>query len=316
MILILGAVFLTVLAIAVVGYIFINRQSLANADIARDRLRTDEPDKVWTVLKEERSSSDVPFIQRFMAGKNWSEVLRVQLLRAGSDQKPGAFVLIWIVAGMVGTLAASLLATPAFAVLLIVASWAAPYVWLRRKQVKRLEAFGEQLPDAIDMLVSAMKAGYSFQAATQFIGEEMIDPLGAEFSRFYDEQRLGIEVRTALQNLQARIDSLDLKMFVTAVVIQRETGGNLSEVLSGLADLIRGRMVIKGHIQTLVAEPKMSAKFLAAIPLIVFLLITAINPSFMQPMVASSIGKIMLAGAVVSVVAGYLVMMKIADVDV
>jgi len=195
-------------------------------------------------------------------------------------------------------------------------SWAAPFLWLRWKQKKRMNAFAEQLPDAIDMLVSAMKAGYSFQAATQFIGEEMIDPLGAEFSRFYDEQRLGIEVRTALYNLQNRMDSLDLKMFVTAVVIQRETGGNLSEVLSGLADLIRGRMAIKGHIDTLVAEPKMSAKFLAAIPLIVFLLISAINPSFMQPMLASDGGRLMLGAAVVSVIIGYMVMMKIADVDV
>ena len=315
MILILTAVFLAVLATAVMGYLFVNRQSLAAADIARERLRTDEPEKIWTVLKDERSS-DVPFIQRLMAGKHWSEIVRLQLLRAGSDQKPGAFVLIWVVIGLVGTLAASRLETVIFSLLVTVVSWAAPFFWLRRRQKKRTQAFGEQLPDAIDMLVSAMKAGYSFQAATQFIGEEMIDPLGAEFSRFYDEQRLGIEVRNALYNMEGRIDSLDFKMFVTAVVIQRETGGNLSEVLSGLADLIRGRMAIKGHIETLVAEPKMSAKFLAAIPLIVFLLITAINPDFMRPMVASDGGRLMLGAAVVSVIIGYMVMMKIADVDV
>ncbi|MBA3406162.1 MAG: type II secretion system F family protein [Gemmatimonadaceae bacterium] len=315
MILILTAVFLAVLATAVMGYLFVNRQSLAAADIARERLRTDEPEKVWTVLKDERSS-DIPFMQRLMAGKDWSEIVRLQLLRAGSNQKPGAFVLIWVVVGLVGTLAASRLETAIFSLLITVVSWAAPFFWLRWRQKKRTQAFGEQLPDAIDMLVSAMKAGYSFQAATQFIGEEMIDPLGAEFSRFYDEQRLGIEVRNALYNMEGRIDSLDFKMFVTAVVIQRETGGNLSEVLSGLADLIRGRMAIKGHIETLVAEPKMSAKFLAAIPLIVFLLITAINPDFMRPMVNSEGGRLMLGAAVVSVIIGYMVMMKIADVDV
>jgi len=314
--LILAAVFFAVLAIAVVGYLLVNSQSLATADIARQRLRADEPEqKVWTVLKDERSS-DVPFIQRLMAGKTWSEMVRLQLLRAGSDQKPGAFVLIAVLVGLGGTLAASRLETLIFSLLVVLFSWAAPFMWLRWKQKKRMNTFAEQLPDAIDMLVSAMKAGYSFQAATQFIGEEMIDPLGAEFSRFYDEQRLGIEVRTALYNLQGRMDSLDLKMFVTAVVIQRETGGNLSEVLSGLADLIRGRMAIKGHIDTLVAEPKMSAKFLAAIPLIVFLLISAINPSFMQPMLASDGGRLMLGAAVVSVIIGYMVMMKIADVDV
>lgn len=315
MTLILAAIFLGTLAVAVVGYVMVNRQSLESADIARERLRTDAPEKVWTVLKDE-TSSDVPFIQRLMVGKNWSEMVRLQLQRAGSDQKPGAFVLIWVLTGLIGTLGASRLDSVLFASALALLSWSLPFLWLKRKQRKRLDAFGEQLPDAIDMLVSAMKAGYSFQAATQFIGEEMIDPLGAEFTRFYDEQRLGIEVRTALYNMQNRIDTLDLKMFVTAVVIQRETGGNLSEVLSGLADLIRGRMAIKGHIQTLVAEPKMSAKFLAAIPVIVFLLITAINPSFMKPMVTSPGGRLMMGAAVVSVIAGYMVMMKIADVDV
>jgi len=313
--LILAAIFFGTLAVAVVGYVLVNRQSLATADIARERLRTHEPEKVWTVLKDEKSS-DVPFIQRLMAGKNWGDIVRAQLLQAGSETKPGAFVLIWIVTGIFGTFLASRLETLIFAVLVMIFSWAAPFLWLKRKQKKRLAAFAEQLPDAIDMLVSAMKAGYSFQAATQFIGEEMIDPLGAEFSRFYDEQRLGIEVRTALYNMQGRIDSLDLKMFITAVVIQRETGGNLSEVLSGLADLVRGRMAIKGHIETLVAEPKMSAKFLAMIPVIVFFLIMAINPSFMAPMLASSGGRLMFGAAIVSVIAGYMVMMKIADVDI
>lgn len=124
-------------------------------------------------------------------------------------------------------------------VLFTLLGWAAPIIWLRWRQGRRLRAFEQQLPDALDMLVGAMKAGYSFQAATQFIGEEMIDPIGLEFARFYDEQRLGIDVRTALLAMQSRLDSLDLKMFVTAVLIQRETGGNLSEVLSNLADLIR-----------------------------------------------------------------------------
>jgi len=237
-------------------------------------------------------------------------------LRAGSDQKPGSFLLTWAIVGVVGTVLASRLDTFVFAMMVTLVFWAAPWLWLKRRQNKRLEKFGEQLPDAIDMLVSAMKAGYSFQAAAQFIGEEMTDPLGSEFARFYDEQRLGIEVRTALVNLQGRIDSLDLKMFVTAVIIQRETGGNLSEVLSGLADLIRGRISLKGHIETLVAEPKMSAKFLALIPVIVFMLIMAINREFMQPMLESSGGRLALGGAIVSVIAGYMVMMKIANVDI
>ena len=316
MILILAAIFLATLGLVVGGYVIINRRVLTSADIARTRLRPEEQARrEWTLLKDE-SVSDVPFLQRLMDGKTWTNAVRRELFRAGSDVKPGTFLLTWATVGFVGTLLASRLETFIFSVIISLLSWAAPFLWLKRKQKKRFAKFSEQLPDAIDMLVSAMKAGYSFQAATEFIGEEMVPPLGVEFARFYDEQRLGIDVRTALLGLQSRMDSLDLKMFVTAVIIQRETGGNLSEVLSGLADLIRGRMALKGHIETLVAEPKMSAKFLALIPVIVFFIIMAINPNFMRPMIQSGGGRIALALAGLSVAAGYMVMMKIADVDV
>lgn len=316
MILLLSAIFLATLGLIVVGYLILNRTVLTGQDIARSRLRPEEQaQRTWTLLKDE-SVSDVPFLQRLMDGKTWSHEIRTQLLSAGSELNPATFVLTWAMVGLIGTVLASRLETLVFAVALTLFSWALPWLWLKRQQKRRLARFAEQLPDAIDMLVSAMKAGYSFQAATQFIGEEMIDPLGSEFARFYDEQRLGIEVRTALLNLQGRMDSLDLKMFVTAVIIQRETGGNLSEVLSGLSDLIRGRMSLKGHIETLVAEPKMSAKFLAVIPVIVFMVIMAVNRAFMQPMLQSSSGRIALGGAAVSVMAGYMVMMKIADVDI
>ena len=167
------------------------------------------------------------------------------------------------------------------------------------------------------MLVSAMKAGYSFQAATQFIGEEMIPPLGPEFARFYDEQRLGVDVRSALISMQTRLESLDLKMFVTAVLIQRETGGNLSEVLSNLADLVRQRIAMRGQIQTLIAEPKLSARFLAVLPVLVFVVLSVMNPHFFDPMTApGSLGRLILTSSAISVVVGYMIMMKIADVDV
>jgi tight adherence protein B len=199
----------------------------------------------------------------------------------------------------------------------MIAGWVTPFLWVRRKQKKRIRDFEQQLPDAIDMLVSAMKAGYSFQAATQFIGEEIIDPLGPEFARFYDEQRLGVDVRSALLGMQTRLESLDLKMFVTAVLIQRETGGNLGEVLSNLADLIRQRIAMRGQIQTLIAEPKLSARFLAVLPVIVFLVLSAFNPHFFDPMLREgSIGRLVLTISAVSVVIGYMIMMRIADVDI
>ncbi|MGK2962503.1 MAG: type II secretion system F family protein [Gemmatimonadaceae bacterium] len=316
MILLLTAVFVAVMSFVIGGYILVNRGTLEAAEVARSRLKTaDGPEKTWTLLKDDRIS-EVPLLNRLLSGKAWVTGLGVQLERAGSFIRPGTFVGLMLVSGAAGTLLGlSVRGIAGF--FLTVLGWAGPFLWLRWKQKKRLRDFEQQLPDAIDMLVSAMRAGYSFQAASQFIGEEMIAPLGPEFARFYDEQRLGIDVRTALLGMQSRVDSLDLKMFVTSVLIQRETGGNLSEVLSNLADLVRERLTMRSQIQTLIAEPKLSARFLAALPVIVFAVLSLVTPGFFDPMTEEgSTGRAVLAGSVVSVIVGYMIMMKIADVDI
>ena len=316
MILTLTAIFFATMAFVVGGYVLVNRRTLEAAEVARSRLRTAEgPEKTWRLLKEEKIS-DVPFLNRLLSGRSWVDGLAVQLTRAGSNIKPVTFLMLILVSGMFGTLIGGKVSGIAGAFFMI-AGWVTPFLWVRWKQKKRIRDFEVQLPDAIDMLVSAMKAGYSFQAATQFIGEEMIDPLGPEFARFYDEQRLGVDVRSALVGMQTRVESLDLKMFVTAVLIQRETGGNLGEVLSNLADLVRQRIAMRGQIQTLIAEPKLSARFLAVLPVIVFLVLSAFNPHFFDPMLREgSIGRLVLTVSAVSVVVGYMIMMRIADVDI
>lgn len=316
MMLMLTAIFLATMAFVVGGYILINRRTLEAAEVARSRLRAQEgPEKTWRLLKEDRIS-DVAFLNRLLSGQSWIDAIGVQLTRAGSELKPVTFIMLILISGLLGTLLGGKLGGIA-AIFFMIAGWLGPFLWLRWRQKRRLSQFEQQLPDAIDMLVSAMKAGYSFQAATQFIGEEMIPPLGPEFARFYDEQRLGVDVRSALISMQNRLESIDLKMFVTAVLIQRETGGNLGEVLSNLADLIRQRIAMKGQIQTLIAEPKLSARFLAVLPILVFLVLSAMNPHFFDPMTApGSIGRLILTISAISVVIGYMIMMKIADVDV
>ena len=317
MILTLTAIFFATMAFVVGGYVLINRRTLEAAEVARSRLRAAEggATATWRLLKDEKIS-DVPFLNRLLSGQSWVDAISVQLMRAGSELKPVTFLMIILVSGLMGIVIGGR-ASGLGAAFFMVAGWIAPFLWLRRKQKKRLLEFEQQLPDAIDMLVSAMKAGYSFQAATQFIGEEMIPPLGPEFARFYDEQRLGVDVRTALVGMQGRLDSLDLKMFVTAVLIQRETGGNLGEVLSNLADLIRQRITMRGQIQTLIAEPKLSARFLAVLPVIVFMVLTLMNPHFFDSMTAEgSIGRLVLTTSAIMVIIGYMIMMKIADVDI
>jgi tight adherence protein B len=313
---VLAAIFLGTLAVIVGGYIFVNRRSLAEADLARERLSTPEGvERTWRLLKDDKVS-DLSFVNRLLAGKGWVEELRLQLMRAGVDMKPGPFLMACATFAAFFTYLGGLLFGGIFGAVIVLIGFVGPPFWLRRKQRKRLRTFEAQLPDGVDMLVSAMKAGYSFQAATQFIGDEMTEPAGPEFARFYDEQRLGIDVRSALLNMQARMDSQDLKMFVTAVLIQRETGGNLSDVLQNLADLIRERIAMRGHIETLVAEPKMSARFLAVLPVAVALILAVVSPHFMDPMIQSGGGRITLVVAGLGVVIGYGIMMKIADVDI
>jgi tight adherence protein B len=317
-ILVLTAVFVATMAFVIGGYVLVNRGTLEAAEVARSRLRglDGTTERTWTLLKDDRIS-DVPFINRLFSGKAWVNAILIQLGRAGVTMRPVSFVLLVLTSGMIGILIGGRMYSGVVGATIMIIGWIAPIIWLRWRQKRRLREFEVQLPDAIEMLVAAMKAGYSFQAATQFIGEEIIAPLGPEFARFYDEQRLGIDVRTALLGMQSRIDSLDLKMFVTAVLIQRETGGNLSEVLSGLAELIRERLAVRGHIETLIAEPKLSAKFLAILPVIVFFVLSLFNPDFFDPLTAEgSIGRLVLIGAAISVGIGYMIMMKIADVDI
>jgi len=317
--LLLAGVFIAVVGVLIGGYLFINRRTLAQADAALDRLRERDrstPDSVRSILRE-ANVSDLPALDKLLAGRDVTAVVTEQLQRAGLEQTtPASYILRVIISTGIGFVLGWLFRGAILGLLGGVVGFLIPIWWLRGKQKKRISAFRDQLPDAIDMLVSAMKAGYSFQAAMRFIGEEITTPLGPEFMRFYEEQRLGMEVRTALLALQGRIDSLDLKMFVTAILIQRETGGNLSEVLGNIGTLMRERAALKADIETLTAESKMSARILSALPVVVFVLINLINANFMKPMLDSQVGLMVFVSAGFMVMAGYFTMMKIADIDI
>ncbi len=319
--LLLALVFLGTASILVGAYVFVNRRSLELSDAALDRLR-DAEDRAYSAISirsiiRNAKASELPAFDRVLAGKGFASWLAAEAVLAGSTMTAGAFLLRSLIAAVLGFILldqyTGLASVGVFAALLASLT---PLVLLRMKRAKRVSEFQEQLPDAIDMLVSSMKAGYSFQAAMRFIGEEVPTPLGPEFFRFYEEQRLGMEVRTALLALQARVPSMDLKMLVTAILIQRETGGNLSEVLEKISFLMRQRVALKGEIETLTAESKLSARILSALPLVVFLMVSAINPGFLQPMLESEIGPYFLMAAVVSVCLGYWWMMKIASIDI
>jgi tight adherence protein B len=262
--LVLAAVFIGSVGLLIGGYLFINRRTLAQADAALERLRERDrqtPDSVRSILRES-NVSDLPALDRLLAGRGVTAFVAEQLQKAGLEQTtPAAFLLRVAISTFAGFALGTLYRGAILGILGAVIGFVIPVWWLTSKQKKRISLFRDQLPDAIDMLVSAMKAGYSFQAAMRFIGEEVAAPLGPEFMRFYEEQRLGMEVRTAMLALQSRIDSLDLKMFVTAILIQRETGGNLSEVLGNIGTLMRERAALKADIETLTANRRCRRAF-------------------------------------------------------
>jgi tight adherence protein B len=314
----LALVFLGTIGLLVGTWTFFNRSELTASDAALQRLREVEQaqDAARNILKDE-SVSSLPGLDRLLGGREVTTRLALKLQGAGVDMTPGRFVLgMGISAFMVMLIGRWLLGSILGAAIGTGAGLFLPLLWLGMKEQKRLEAFQEQLPEAIDMLVSAMKAGYSFQAAMKFIGEEVPMPLGPEFARFYEEQRLGMEVRTALLALQERVNSLDLRMFVTAILIQRETGGNLSEVLGKISTLMRERSALKGEIATLTAESKLSARILGALPFVVFGMVNLLNPGFMRPMLQASFGPWVFFGAAMSVAFGYWIMMNIADIEI
>lgn len=314
--LVLLSVFVATIALLVAAYMFINRRRLEAAKDALTRLATTEEERRAISILKGAQAGGAGLLGRLLTGRSYTESLVEELRRTGASVSPASFVQLCLVTVISGVVLGTLLGSAIFAGVFGAIGAVAPFMWMKRRQRKRLEGFQAQLPDAIDMLVSAMKAGYSFQAAMNFIGEETPAPLGPEFARFYDEQRLGIDVRSALLSLQTRVDSMDLKMFVTAVLVQRESGGNLGEVLANISDIMRERFALEGELVTLTAESRLSARILAALPLLVFIGMFALNPAFMRPMLQQPAGQMMLVLAGVSVALGYLVMVRIADIDV
>jgi tight adherence protein B len=312
--LILALVFFGTLLLLVGTYVLVNRRQLQAADAVRARLG-DSSEETINIFRDQ-SVSGLALLNRLLTGRSITEQLQRELRRAGSTRNVGEFVLVVTLCSGVGFLLGERMGGGVFGIVLAALAGAAPWQYLKRRQAKRVGKLEEQLPDAIDMLVNALKAGYSIQAAMEFVGREIPQPLGPEFTRFYEEQRLGMDARAALGRLLERVGTTDMRMFVTALLIQRETGGNLGEVLGKLAVMMRERVTFRGHLQTLTAEPKMSARLLTTLPVFMFLVLMAINGAYERTLWTAPGGRFVLAYGVCSVAVGYLILKKIAHIEI
>ncbi len=173
-----------------------------------------------------------------------------------------------------------------------------PMVWLSFKRRRRMNKLTAQLPDVFEMMSQALKAGHSLAGSIQLVYEQMPSPIATEFAQVYHEQNLGVKVEDALQAMADRVDSLDVRFFVTAVMIQRQTGGDLAEVLENISGVIRGRIELAGLVRGLTAEGRLSGWVLFALPAVVFVATMYLNPNYAEVLLEDPRGKIMLMVAV------------------
>jgi len=191
-----------------------------------------------------------------------------------------------------------------------------PLLWVLFRRRRRLKAFAAQLPDALEMLSRSLRAGQSLGFGFNMVGEEMSAPIGKEFGRVFEEQNLGVPLEETLESLTDRIPNLDLKFFTTAVILQRQTGGDLAEILDKIGGLIRDRFRIWGQVQALTGEGRLSGVVLLALPFVLFMAVYQLNPDYLMVLFTEPMGKKMLAGAIFMQVLGALVIRKIVNIKV
>ena len=191
-----------------------------------------------------------------------------------------------------------------------------PFAWLSFRRKRRLKKFAAQLPEALELVARALRAGHSLAAGFKLVSSEMSDPIGAEFGRVFEEQNFGIPFEEALESLTERVPNLDLKFFATAVILQRHTGGDLAEILDKIGSLIRERFKIWGQVQALTGEGRLSGIVLLALPPALFVAVYRMNPDYMMTLFTDDLGKKMLIGGVLMQLLGALVIRKIVNIRV
>jgi tight adherence protein B len=191
-----------------------------------------------------------------------------------------------------------------------------PFLWVIMKRKKRINKFNAQLPEALDMLSRSLRAGHSLGAGFGLISDEMQDPLAREFGRCYDEQNLGVSLEKSLEAMTLRVPNLDLRFFATAVILQRQTGGDLAEILEKIARLVRARYRLAGQIQALTGEGRLSGIVLLALPPGLFTMMLLLNKEYVMKLFHDPMGQWMLGGAIVMQLLGALVIKKIIDIKV
>lgn len=245
-----------------------------------------------------------------------AEVKRL-LRQANSDMPVSVFLLITAVCATIGTLLALFLRLPLLGIVAGAAMIGAlPYGYQSLRRKKRLAAIEAQLPDALDLIARTLMAGHAFIMGLKMVGEQMEDPIRTEFRKAFDEISFGISVAESMKDLSERVDLVDLKFFVTSLLVQLETGGNLAEIIQGIASLIRARFELYGKIQTLSAEGRISARVMFCLPFGLGAALYALNPSYISLLFTDPAGISMLQGGIFMMLVGLYVTRRMIQIKV
>ena len=270
------------------------------------------------LLKEIKESSN-SFMDRVFHNMDVVKKLQEYIKQADLTWSVEGFFMFTVLGIAAGALAGTRLKMmPGFtgSLLLAVVGGLLPYGYLWKTRSKRLGALEEQLPDALDFLARSMRAGHAFVISLQMVGEELPDPMGREFRSLFNEHNLGAPLENAMRAMCDRIPLLDLRFFSSAVMLQKQTGGNLSDILTRLSYVIRERFRLRGQVKAASAHGRMTAMILGGLPIVTVFALLFIAPGYLQGMAADPDGRKLIAGAIVGQIIGNMIIRKIINIQV
>jgi len=309
-----------VVSLAVFAGLSLLDQRNVRARILRDRLSSvqapAEQSQDIAFLRDEMMSR-IPALDSILRRSERVSLLQKMLSQGEVDVRAGNFLVICVLSALL------------FGVILIVAGgnilfgWAGlligfflPYAYASHMRAKRFQKFEERFPEAIDTLARAVRAGHAFTTALELIANEVAEPVAGEFRQLYEEQKFGLPVRDALVNLTDRVPLVDVKFFVTAVMLQRETGGNLAEILDGLSYVIRERFKILRQVRVHTAQGRLTMVLLMALPPVIVLVMQIMNPGFIRPLFTEPLGHAFIVAGITLQTIGYFFIRKIIRIQV
>jgi len=321
--------FLPILAIAVFAVTMALALSLlyffVDAPLTRRRMRArltaiqevaSRTDDVPEILRRELLS-DLPFLNRILATCPGVPKLRLFLEQGAVRMQVGTFVLIVIAIPFFAFVITMIIGRPTYqcaAAALI--SACIPFAVVSIKRKRRFDKFEEQFPEAMDLLGRAVRAGHAFTTGFELIGKELPDPVGEEFRIAFQQQNLGLPLRDALENMTGRVPLPDVRIFVSSLQIQRESGGNLGEILDTMSYVVRERFKLRRQIDIFTAEGRTSSYMLTAIPFVALIGMQIFQPAYIRPLFTDPSGQMALTVGAILQIIGYVVISKIIKIKV